>query len=135
MPKEDVSDYVFELGILHGAQPVKGSYAYGISPAAKAAREPFEILSNTEQLQAVRFNRRLVGAVFHAPGRFEYAPKRFVEVDSPCVLLLADMGDRVRATVADPTQKLKSLGIALNGKKHTLQLPAGGEAGNSVAVQ
>lgn len=134
MPKQDITGYVFDLGILHGSQPADGWYAYGISPAGKKAPESFEILSNTDKLQSVRVGRGLVGAVFHVPGRLEYAAGRFVEADSPCVLLL-EIGERVRVTVADPTQKLKSLDLTIDAKKHIVQLPSGGEAGKSVSVQ
>lgn len=133
MPKEDVSESVFDLAIVHGSQPVDGSYAYGISPAA--VREPFEILSNTDKLQAVRFGDGLTEAVFHAPGRLDYATGRSVAVDSPCLVMIDTSGSAVRVTVADPTHKLKSLGIEIDGKKRDIQLPQGQEAGKSVAVR
>lgn len=135
MPKEDVSEDVFALCIEHGNQPVNGSYAYCVSPAAGAGRERFDILSNTQKLQAVRFGSKLVGAVFYAPGLLEYASGCFAEADSPCVLLLDIADGDVRATVADPTHSLKTLGLKIGEKEYRVQLPAGDQAGRSVVVQ
>lgn len=133
MPTQDVSGYVFDLGILHGSQPTDGSYAYCISPSSVS--DSFEILSNTQKLQSVRFVRNLVGAVFHVPGRLEYAPERFVEVDSACVLLIDFSQKATSVRAADPTQKLRSLGLEIDGRKHVVKLPVEGEAGKSVVVQ
>lgn len=135
MPKEDVHGDVFTLSIEHGSRPSDGSYSYIVSPADEAAGPNVDILSNTPALQAVRFDGRIVGAVFYEAGRMEYAPGRSLQVDSPCIVLVNTSSGEPAVTVADPTQKLRSLSVEVDGKRREVNLPAEGEAGKSVSVE
>lgn len=50
--------------------------------------------------------------------------------DAPCLVTL----DRKQLFVAEPTQKLEALEIAIDGRAAPVTLPAGGDAGRSVVV-
>jgi chondroitin AC lyase len=130
MPAEDVSEAVFTLSIEHGVEPKDGTYAYCISPAT-GAREPVQVVANTETLQAVRFRGGLVEAVFHAPGSLTDISGHLVAVDSPCVALLEVTGGVLSATVADPTQSRERIRLQLDDKGCDAQLPTGLDAGRS----
>lgn len=132
-PEGKATGEVFSLAIQHGTGPADGSYAYCVSPAATGPPD-FTILSNTPALQAVSFADRLVEVVFHGPGRLEYAPGRSVATASPCLVMIDLAGAGPVVTVADPVQKLASLDLEIDGKKRTVSLPTGQEAGKSVTV-
>ena len=137
---DSVAKTVFALWINHGTKPRDASYAYTILPSvtqaqmpARAAAPAAKILSNTTQLQAVR-TAQITAAVFYEPGRLTYAPNLTVAVDHPCVVLIKESPQGPRLTVADPTQRLTALIVTWNGKPITVTLPAGLNAGTSVAV-
>jgi chondroitin AC lyase len=133
MPKADVSGDVFSLSIEHGVQPSDGSYGYGIAPAASADRAAFEVLSNNDKLQAVRFGQGLVEAVFHTAGRLDCGSGHSVGADAPC-LVVFDAGNQT-AALADPTQSLRVIKLEIDGHEHEVQLPQGQEAGKSIIVK
>ena len=128
-PKPDVTQNVFTLCVDHGNQPHGGSYAYCISPAGQSAAIPTTVLANSEKLQAVKVGDHWSAAIFWSAGKIELAGE-MVEVDQPCAVLVVDQ----QITIADPTQKLKSLNISVDGKQRTIELPRGGEAGSSIKM-
>lgn len=128
---------VFSLWLDHGAKPAGASYAYLIMPgsppsqvAACAQRPDVQFLVNTPELQAVQ-RGGLTMAVFYKAGQLTYAPGKKLEVDSPCVVMLRETGSDPVLTVADPTQKARSIRVVLNGKTRVFPLPQGTHAGQS----
>ncbi len=109
---------VFELDILHGAQPQDGAYAYTIVPAVtepeSAQYTPPQILRNDERVQAVWKDGRLAAAVWKvdeiaAPnGLRVYANKK-------CLLLLQETeGGGLRIAVSNPENRSKWVDIHVN---------------------
>lgn len=153
---EKVSKDVFNLWIDHGPQPKDATYAYAVLPdieqpalASAAATPPWRVLANTPQLQAVASPADgLVQAVFYAPGRLEKNLAPAISASAPCVLLVHNRPDgALNLTVSDPTQKLSSLTLSIDGHfsgpnchangdatEVTVPLPSGGDAGNGVTA-
>jgi chondroitin AC lyase len=135
-----VAKDVFSIWIDHGSKPHDASYAYVVLPGASEAQVQAyaktpgaEIAGNTVRLQAVTCGTAAV-AVFHAPGRFSYAPGQDLAVDQPCLVMVKETPQGLKVTVADPTQKLKDVNVTCHGKTSRVQLPEGANAGRSVAV-
>jgi chondroitin AC lyase len=153
---EKVTKDVFNLWINHGPQPKDATYAYAVLPdieqtalAAAAASPPWRVLAKTPQLQAVASPADgLVQAVFYAPGRLEKTNVPAISASAPCVLLArAQSNGALDLTVSDPTQKLSSLTLTIDGHfsgpncrvssdgtEVTVPLSSGGDAGSSVTV-
>ena len=130
---------VFTLWLDHGTHPGAAEYAYMILPAGSAqqmaslaADTKFKILCNTPARQAVTDDTAAM-AIFYVPGAQELAGAR-IEVDHPCALIVRKQDTGVRAYVSDPTQKLSSLQIKVNGGLIPVTLPPGALAGSSVEV-
>ncbi|MBS1369005.1 MAG: hypothetical protein HPZ91_03515 [Lentisphaeria bacterium] len=121
---------LFTLTVDHGMKPRNASYAFAILPGATpeetAVRKGGKILSATEKLQAVEFGDGTVGAIFYAPGKLGA-----FETGSPGLFLIGSES----VFAADPTAKLKTMTLTLNGKKRTVELPKGEEAGRSIEVR
>lgn len=110
----------FELGISHGENPKKASYAYAVIPyaddgkTAEYAKDPeIEILSNTERIQAVR--KQSLGLTFfsfHSAG--ECAG---VKVSAPCLVSLYENGGTLTVSVSEPTREVDKIKLTL-GKKY-----------------
>lgn len=154
-PEKATKD-VFNLWIDHGPQPKDATYAYAVLPdieqpalASAAASRPWRVLANTPQLQAVANPADgLVQAVFYASGRLEKSIVPAIKTDSPCVLLVRTRDNgALDLTVSDPTQKLSSLTLTIDGHfsgpncrvtdfatEITVPLPSGGDAGESVVT-
>jgi chondroitin AC lyase len=128
-PKADVMENVFTLCMEHGIHPSGGSYAYSISPADHLVETKTEILANTDKIQAVKVGDHWSAAIFWSAGKIELNGKA-IEVDQPCAVLLVDQ----QITIADPTEKLKSLQLTVDGTRRTIDLPQGGEAGSSIKL-
>ncbi|PTX94704.1 hypothetical protein DB346_22045 [Verrucomicrobia bacterium LW23] len=122
---------VFSLYLSHGVRPAGATYAYAVVPGASeeslaalpgVGGEGLGILSNTTDLQAVRFGGKTF-ATFYTAGSVEAGGGRRVSVDKPCVVILepAADGKTLSATLADPTQKLDSVSVTV--------APAGGGEG------
>ncbi|TVP75003.1 MAG: hypothetical protein EA353_14715 [Puniceicoccaceae bacterium] len=146
---------IFLLGINHGRTPKNAGYAYIVAPgmdahsmAGYAANPAVEVLSNTPGLQAVSHNKLgITQAVFYETGELSGAGGLIVSADAPCLVMIRNEGNALHLTVADPTQKLEQVCVALPGHytgegtrfdpAHgmtiiTLALPSGGHAGRSV---
>jgi chondroitin AC lyase len=128
-PKADVTKNVFTLGIEHGPK----SYAYYVMPAAHADETPVKVLSNTSKLQAVQVATGWIGAVFWSAGSANVAGVA-IDVDQPCVTTLTSVPDGQRVTIADPTQRLRTIKLNVEGMSQAIDLPQGGDAGKSVSV-
>ncbi|MDH3981683.1 MAG: polysaccharide lyase beta-sandwich domain-containing protein, partial [Kiritimatiellaceae bacterium] len=128
---------VFSIWVDHGISPTGKAYAYMIYPTVKAAdmdqvikTNPIKILSNTRTLQAIK-SGELVRAVFYEAGTLTLDDGKVIETSAPCLLSL--MGKTL--TVVDPTQKLSTITVSVNGKKVVLDLPVNGQAGSQVRIK
>ena len=108
----------FEIGISHGKNPVKKSYAYAILPHVTNdklieyyANPDVEIISNTEDIQAVREkNLRISAYAFHRAGKCEE-----IEVSEPMLAVACDNGDTVEISVSDLTHELAAAEVTIFG--------------------
>jgi chondroitin AC lyase len=137
-PKAKESAPVFLLGIDHGAKPQEAMAACWVEPMAsdefaRRAGPPatLQILANTAGLQAIAQGDRL-WAIFHQAGKLEWQGTA-IAVDQPCLLQLCKTDQGLAWTVAEPTQKAKTLSLSLNGQAKTIGLPQAGLAGSSVS--
>jgi chondroitin AC lyase len=128
-PKADVSDAIFSLNIDHGLHPTDGTYSYEIGLAGGKAGSA--MLQNTAEIQAVRFADGVIGIVFEGPGTFSQNGVSLA-ADQPCIVILD--GAINTLSVAEPTQKLKTLTLIFNGAAHLVNLPEHGAAGSTVSV-
>jgi chondroitin AC lyase len=143
VPPREISGDVLLITREHGVRPQNQAYAYVMFPCQQAAEmnarteaPAVVLLRNIPALQAVRSaDGGRMEAVFHEPGGIEYAPGKTVAVSQPCLLMVDSSGGRAQVTVADPTQKLESLDVTVEGVRHAVPLPRGGEAGKSVRVE
>ncbi|HWZ94960.1 MAG TPA: polysaccharide lyase family 8 super-sandwich domain-containing protein [Opitutaceae bacterium] len=129
-PKGDVTENVFTLWLDHGKAPQDASYACVIMPAGE--KTTAAVVANTPEVQAVKIDQALFGAVFWQPGKVELADGLLAWVDQPCIVLVDT--DMRAAWISDPTQKLASIRLQVGELVQTVTLPTGGEAGRSVAV-
>jgi chondroitin AC lyase len=132
---------VLLLTIEHGARPQAGQYAYlmlprGLAPAAMpsaAATPGVRVLANSAQLQAVAAaSGDEVQAVFYEPGTLDCGRWGQLAVDQPCLAVLKGQNKTARLTLADPTQKLREIGLPRDHRQ--VALPQDGEAGSSVSI-
>jgi len=137
------SGKVFSLWLDHGKTPKDRSYAYVMYPNASAPDMPrlvrrptLQILSNTVDLQAVGVkDKGRVSAVFHKPGKFEWAKGKVLETDTPCIVSMVESAQGTHLHVAEPTQKEKELRLQIVGHAVTVKLPTGGDAGKTVKLK
>ncbi len=109
----------FEVRIEHGKNPTGATYAYAIVPyatddkLAEYAKSPdVEVISNTPALQAVHDKSSCVtGIVFHEPGKC-----CGITAEQPCIVTLGTKDGVTTLAVMDPTQKLDSVTLALDGR-------------------
>ncbi|NDV46623.1 T9SS C-terminal target domain-containing protein [Paludibacter sp. 221] len=122
---DKVTQNVFKMWFNHGIKPKNGSYAYVVAPGVKNAEDvkkyntaDITILSNTEDVQAVRHNGiGLVGIVFYKSGTFKYSDKVSITADKPCAVMIRDIDSKnVKVHVADPTASVASVTLILGLK-------------------
>jgi chondroitin AC lyase len=133
-PSTDVTQDVFTLCIDHGSSPQAGSYEYCIVPADHADQPPVRIVANTEKVQAVQTSGHWCGAVFWTAGGVDLDGVS-VAVDRPCVLMMDSVNGSPHVTLTDPTQKLEKITVTIGGHANLVELPRGGDAGKSIAVE
>lgn len=142
---------IFKLWFNHGIKPVEQKYAYIVVPNATKAKllgfekkQPFNI-TNQNQLQIVKSNDgRINGIVFYEAA----TANGFcgVTVNHPCVVMLKKADGKLYIYVSDPTQKLATLRLSLNGEFTAantnngktivdIELPKGDEAGKTVKIE
>ncbi len=106
-PSDPITRNYVNMAIGHGVQPQAEGYSYVLLPTFnKAATEAYhaqpdiQILSNTEQIQAVQESKLgLTGIHFWQAGTFEH-----VRSSQPAAVMLKEQDDELTITVADPTQ-------------------------------
>jgi chondroitin AC lyase len=132
-PKQDVSRDVFTLTIDHGVAPTAASYAYYVLPSSEPQDGRVKVISDSAALQAATIDDRWCGIVFWSAGKARFNDHD-IAVDQPCIVVVDTRDDFLHMTLADPTQKLKSLRITIDDKPQDVALPQGGDAGRSVAL-
>jgi chondroitin AC lyase len=132
---------VFNLWIDHGTRPRDETYQYIVLPgasadqAARAAANPaVEVITNSEQQQAV-FHRGLnaLAVAFWKAGKIS-GGGHTIEVNQPCLVLVRNDGAAAKLAVADPTQEVSAVIVTLDGTATEIKLPQGDHAGASAAV-
>ncbi len=121
--EEPVNKDLFVLWLNHGQQPDSASYAYTVLPGIDATAmrtsqhlSSTTILQNTPQLQAVQNgSMQLTQVVFYAPGTLKLNATTQLSANDACIIMVKMNGKSVeRITVADPTQKLKTITLKIN---------------------
>lgn len=130
-PKGIVTKPVLTITIDHGMHPAGASYAYSESAENDRAAAAEKMLANTPSLQAVDNGEGLISAIFWTPGHID-TPAGVLKVDHPCAMLIDTHGRKI--VVADPTQTLHQIGITWHGRTQQVDLPEGGDAGESVSL-
>jgi len=123
-PKEEIARAVFLSYIDHGPAPKSASYAYAVVPGIDhasagvyAARPPVKILRNSPALQAVRHEKLKIAAMaFYKAGGVEIRPGLTVAVDTPCLVLLRELGGKLAISVSNPANKKAAVGVIVSGK-------------------
>ena len=122
---------IFQLTIDHGTGIRGGTYEYAIYPDTTAEKMPdmmqsYEILENSEKLQAVKLKDNTIMAIFHKPGEIAG-----FTTDSPGVFIIG----KKQIFAADPTHKKRIFNLTSDGKKYKLTLPGGVIAGSTVCLE
>jgi len=144
---DPVTDKVFMLGLMHGARPDGGAYAYAVFPdlqtqamAKLVRRPPFRIARNSAKVQAVYHSRDLaLGIVFHEAGEFAWNKWR-VAADRSCLVLIRRRQDGWHMAVADPAARKATARLDVswpNGRAHgvNVKFPEEQNAGASTILR
>lgn len=107
----------YEMWINHGENPDGEKYAYALLPNATkeqtqeyASKPETEILSNTENIQAVRENSLgVTGIIFWKAGTFGN-----MSVSTPMLVMHSETSEEITLCVSDPTQKLSEATLTIN---------------------
>jgi chondroitin AC lyase len=83
-----------------------------------AEKKRWQVLQNTQQCQALRFEDGTVMAAFYEAGSISTG----LAVDKPCLVLMKGK----TLYVSDPSQKSNRVTVRINGKRKILQLPNDG---------
>jgi chondroitin AC lyase len=153
--RDIVARDVFTAWIDHGTRPQDATYSYLVVPgiaadalATYARRSSVKILRNACSLQAVWHDRlRTAGLAFYEPGAVDIRRGLTVAVDTPCLVQLKELPERLLISVSNPRNEQATVQLdvsrsvtgngvrALDGparSRITFELPGGMEAGKSV---
>ena len=108
-----------ELWLSHGVNPTAASYCYAVLPKATAAATKayhanpnVRIIENSGAVQAVCDSEAgLKGIVF-----WEAAACEGISADAPMTVLIQEQGNTLCIAVSDPTHKLTTSTLRLNGR-------------------
>ncbi|MFE0188039.1 polysaccharide lyase 8 family protein [Streptomyces sp. NPDC058989] len=97
----------------HGTRPAGARYAYAVLPAAapdatRQARQRWKVLANTDRVQAVRLDGRIVAASFFAPEGVDR-----VAVSGPAAMVWGRSQHGWTFAVADPTQSQDTVRVTV----------------------
>jgi chondroitin AC lyase len=137
---------LFSANIDHGINPKNKSYAYIVKPDLSSAKEaadylsknPIQVLSNNDKVQAVRNkNLNLTQVIFYEAGTLVVEKGKSITVDAPCAILLNDKSDKI--SLSNPNCESNNtvavhVVLKLKNKSTMLdfQLPTGVKSGSSV---
>ena len=132
---------IFSLEAEQGTRPQHQSYSYVILPAVSlndvAHYKPsFTVIKNTTTAQVISSNDKKINMfVVYNPVQVTIDGLGIIRFAQPGLFMLEKTQGRWVMTTADPTHKLKAISFTLNGKKHTIELPANGNSGKCVTKQ
>lgn len=129
-PKADQSHEVFGLWLDHGSRPHGASYAYWAGLSSEVEQVP-ELLSNSSELQSVRWPDGYLQFAFWKPGTATLTPGLTLTVSEPCLVQLEPKGEGWKLSLSDPSQSLKSVRLQLGKAAMDLLLPSGLMAGST----
>ena len=144
--KSAIASKVFKMWFNHGVDPVDATYAYIVRPGISQQdikfdkQQEIEILANSKTMQAVKNETlNILQVVFYEAGVLT-DENISIKVDQPCIVLIKNIATKnPEIHLADPTQKLKELNIAISSKmmkiedKRLLALPQGNFAGSTLS--
>ncbi|MDP4241014.1 MAG: polysaccharide lyase family 8 super-sandwich domain-containing protein, partial [Bacteroidota bacterium] len=114
------------------------SYAYIVKPACPlegitkiTEQKDMKILSNTPDVQAIQ-SKSLVMAVFYNSSLLKVPNGEMIRVNHPCILLYKHDDKKREVWISDPTRKLATIQILIDGKSHDITLPSGDYAGSTL---
>lgn len=124
------SENMFTMYVPHGTRPINDKYCYITIPETDsenlkkyAENPPVEIISNTEDVQAV-FHKHLKigGAVLYKNAEVDFGNGLKVYSDSSCCLLVRSVDDKLRISVSNPYAKKTdvNLKVEYNGDVYSL---------------
>ena len=137
------------LGINHGENVKNNKYAYAVFPniekenlAKTYQNQPYQILSNTEDLQAVQFEN-YTSIVFHKPATLKIDNTIELSSNVPAILMCKQNYNQLSIAICDPTQKLELGQITVskatkNDKAKSIReisFPIGNEKGKPVILE
>lgn len=124
---DKVSGNIYALWINHGVTPKNDTYEYILIPGVGKnvmntyKNNKFEVLSNTEMIQAV-YNKqsKVAQAIFYQGGTLKFAETQ-ITVTERCALIVQDKGDNTFVIyVSTPSKNISQLKITLKrGGKST----------------
>lgn len=142
-----LSGKVTSLWIMHSNNLINDQYAYAVLPNLTAletqamAKQPtFKILSNTQEIQALEFEQKIIQATFFKPGKLSWNNgKSWISVDRPVIIQLRNKNNSLELSAASPSQDVEyvRIGCSLNldgcrGNFYEIEFPKGQMAGKSV---
>jgi len=144
--KSAIAGKVFKMWFNHGVDPVDATYAYIVRPGISQQemksnkQQEIKILSNSKTMQAVKNETlNILQVVFYEAGVL-IDENVTITVDQPCIVLVKNVATKnPEIHLADPTQKLKELNIAISTKmmktedKRLLVLPKDNFAGSTMS--
>jgi chondroitin AC lyase len=123
--EELVAKDVFMLWFDHGRRPENASYEYIVVPdvsetelaVTAESNRGVEILSNTQDLQAVKSNKlNMCQATFYKAGELKIAENFRIKLGSQGMVMLKMDGNRIKElSVADPSRKLNQILVTVSG--------------------
>lgn len=142
MPKDEIKAPVANFWIEHEIGLKSDQYAYAVIP--KISKEDFkkslghpayEIISNTSEIQAVSFNKKLIQVIFHRAGKLNHNEVS-ISVNKPVALMVQKRKSDWKLSVSAPNQKVLDVKIVIKvlkkTKTFTIRLPQEELSGDSV---
>lgn len=104
-------------------------------------KQAYQIISNTEETQAVQFNN-YTSIVFHKPGTIKINNTTEISCNVPAILSCKENQNQLQIAICDPTQKLESGQITVSRidkadiatSTHEINFPIGIEKGKPVIL-
>ena len=137
---------LFSANINHGTNPKNATYAYLVKPGVKSGGDadkyfkslPVSILSNTEDIQAVRHNTlKITQVIFYTASKLNLNNNTSITVNAPCALMWNEISDKI--SVANPkgeSDDIATLKVSVSKNNQIseidFQLPQVVKAGSTV---
>jgi chondroitin AC lyase len=140
--KTAIKGKVFKLWFNHGIDPFNQTYAYIVKPGVSEKdmlankTSNIEILENSTVLQSVAHKElNMVQVVFYEAASLNQKDYS-ITADNACILFVKALNtNKPILYLSDPTQKLTTINISLNGTTNAISLPQGEHKGATVSFQ